>query len=188
MKEITIDKVWWRRVQLGEFYNIERHPQIAGGGGSLYIEIPTSMKEKTLNFLGYELKDGEAALPISIEAHVVSDPSVIAKIEFKSKAGNRLRISNQNRRQENTMRHPAWTKSYGFPEAPDWINSREEAEEFFPEGGLRIYIAHSTSGEYYAGFTTGPRPKEMEIGDPNWELYDNQTVGGVIEIRGAQNV
>ena len=185
MSEVVIEKVWWRRVQLGEFYNIERHPQIAGGGGSLYIEIPTSMKEKTLNFLGYGLQEGEAALPISIEAHVISDPMVTFKLEFKSKAGNRLRISNQNRRQESTMRHPAWTKTYGFPEAADWVNNREEAAEFYPEGGLRIYIARSTDGEYFAGFTKGPRPDGMTPEDPSWELYDNKAVGGVIEIEGA---
>lgn len=184
MGAIEIDKVWWRQVQLGEFYNIERHPQIAGGGGSLYIEIPSSMKEKTLNFLGYELEEGEASLPISISAHVLTDPGVIGILEFKSKAGGRLRISNQNRRQESTMRHPAWTKAYGFPEAPDWISNREEAADYFPEGGLRIYIARSTSGDYYAGFTMGERPGNMDVNDPNWELYNSKGVGGVIEVKG----
>lgn len=184
MDQVKIDKVWWRQVQLGEFYNIERQPQIAGGGGSLYIEIPSSMKEKTLNFLGYELAEGEASLPISISAHVLCDPEVMGVLEFKSKAGGRLRISNQNRRQESAMRHPAWTKKYGFPEAPDWVNSRDEAAEFFPEGGLRVYIARSIDGEFYAGFTKGFRPENMDEGDPNWELYNSKGVGGVFEVEG----
>jgi len=183
MSSIDVEQVWWRRVQLGEFYNIERAPQIPGGGGSLYIEIPTSMKEKTLNFLGYSLQEGEAALPIVINARVIGDPETIGKLEFNSKAGNRLRISKQNRQQPASMRHPAWTKPYGFPEAPDTLKNREEASAFFPEGGLRIYIVRTRSGEYYAGFTVGERPADMAPDDPNWELYNNSDVGGVFDTR-----
>lgn len=51
MQKQRIDRIWWRNVQPGEFYNIERHHQIEGGGGSLYIEVPSSMVPQTLDFL-----------------------------------------------------------------------------------------------------------------------------------------
>ena len=137
------------------------------------------MKRDTFNFLGYSVPDGEAALPIRIRAHVLVEPRISATIEFKSKSGDRLRISNQNRQQIGSMRHPAWTKKYGFPQAPDDVEDRAAAAPFFPDGGLRIYIIRATNGEYYAGFTKGFRPREMQPDDPNWELYENRRVGGV---------
>ena len=32
-QQIDIESIWWRNVQPGEFYNIERYHQIRGGGG-----------------------------------------------------------------------------------------------------------------------------------------------------------
>jgi hypothetical protein len=178
-KKLRIDRIWWRNVQLGEFYNIERHPQISGGHGSLYIEIPSSMVPPTLDFLDAT----GTALPITIEAHVAGQPSISGPLEFHSKGGGRMRIANQNRQQENSQRHPAWTAARGFPTTPDGVRNREEARSYFPKGGLRIYIAKTVEGEYYAGFTKGPRPANMRSHDPMWDLYPpsiRKPVGDVI--------
>lgn len=93
-----------------------------------------------------------------------------------------MRIARQNRQQPNSQRHPAWTAARGFPTAPDNIQSKEEALPYFPEGGLRIYIAKTVEGNFYAGFTKGRRPSDMERLDPAWDLYtQGRTVGGVID-------
>lgn len=176
MTKINIKRIWWRNVQLGEFYNIERFHRIPGGGGSLYIEIPGSIVSSTLDFLGATERD----LPLTIQASVIGNPSVSGEIEFQKKAGGRMRIANQNRQQPSSQRHPAWIESRGFPKAPDGIANKEDAMPYFPEGGLRIYIAQSTDGNYFAGFTKGVRPSDMPENHPMWELY-NSGVGGLIE-------
>lgn len=181
-QKLNIDRIWWRNVQPGEFYNIERYHQIKGGGGSLYIEIPSSMVPATLDFLDATGANVESLDVITIKARVALDPSESGLIEFHRKKGGRMRIARQNRQQPTSQRHPAWTASRGFPSAPDDVRSTEEARPYFPEGGLRIYIAKSVEGEYYAGFTIGPRPDHITPTSPMWDLYpQGNPVGGVIE-------
>ena len=91
-----------------------------------------------------------------------------------------MRIARQNRQQPNSQRHPAWIAACGFPTAPDDIRNRAEALPHFPSGGLRIYIAKTVEGDYYAGFTKGPRPANMKTNNPAWDLYSQDKVGGVI--------
>lgn len=181
-QKLNIDRIWWRNVQPGEFYNIERHHQIQGGGGSLYIEIPSSMVPETLDFLDATGANVDALPVISIEARVAGRPSESGTIEFHRKKGGRMRIARQNRQQPNSQRHPAWIAARGFPTAPDDVRNKEEALPYFPEGGLRIYIAKTVEGDYYAGFTKGPRPDNMKHNHPMWDLYpQGKVVGGVID-------
>jgi hypothetical protein len=181
-KKLNIDRIWWRNVQPGEFYNIERVAQIEGGGGSLYIEIPSSMVAATLDFLGASGTSADALPVITIHASVIGAPNVSGPIEFHSKTGGRMRIARQNRQQPNSQRHPAWTAARGFPTAPDNVGSTDEALAYFPDCGLRIYIAKTVEGEYYAGFTKGARPANMAPNDPAWDLYSQgRVVGGVID-------
>lgn len=181
-QKLKIDRIWWRNVQPGEFYNIERYHQIEGGGGSLYIEIPSSMVPETLDFLGATGSDVENLQVITIEAGVVGKPGLFGPIEFHRKAGGRMRIARQNRQQPNSLRHPAWTVDQGFPTAPSDVRNKDEALPYFPEGGLRIYIAKTGDGKYYAGYTQGPRPASMKPKDPMWDLYpQGDVVGGVID-------
>lgn len=181
-KKLRIDRIWWRNVQPGEFYNIERHHQIKGGGGSLYIEIPSSMVDATLDFLNVTGANVDELPVITIEAGVIGEPGLSGPIEFHRKAGSRMRIARQNRQQPNSQRHPAWTAARGFPTAPDGVGNKEEALPYFPEGGLRIYIAKTVENEYYAGFTKGPRPADMKRNDPMWDLYrQGKVVGDVID-------
>lgn len=181
---LKIEKIWWRNVQVGEFYNIERYHIIQGGGGSLYIEIPTSLVAATLEFLDRPEEDVESIGKITIQASVVGKPEVNGPIVFQSKKGRRMRIALQNRQTPGSQRHPAWTVDMGFPIAPDDVRSTEEARKFFPEGGLRIYIAKTVDGNYYAGFTKGKRPADMSLNDPMRDLYPDSIqhpVGGVID-------
>jgi len=178
-RKLKIKRIWWRSVQPGEFYNIERHHRISGGGGSLYIEIPNSMVHATLDFLHLTETAFNSLPSFQIQASVVGDHQISGTIEFRSKAGGRMRIANQNRQQPNTQRHPAWTSMRNFPRAPDDVANKEEAFAYFPDGGLRIYIANTFDGKYYAGFTTGHRPSNMKDNDPMFELYSNK-VGGII--------
>lgn len=181
-KKLAIDRIWWRNVQPGEFYNIERHHRIEGGGGSLYIEIPSSMVPATLDFLDVTGVDVESLPIITIRAGIVGKPGLSYPIEFHRKAGGRMRIARQNRQQPNSQRHPAWTAANGFPTTPDNVRNKAEALPYFPQGGLRIYIAKTVERAYYAGFTKGPRPSSMTPDDPTWDLYpQNRVVGGVID-------
>jgi hypothetical protein len=177
--EIEIESIWWRNVPVGEFYNIERHPTVTQGGqGSLYFEIPTTIVEGTLDFLGLS---STASLPFKIEAGVHGVSGASGPIEFHRKAGRRMRIVRQNRQMAGAQRHPAWTVGRGFPTAPDDVQAKEEAAPYFPDGGLRIYIARTFDGDYYAGFTKGRRPADMDRNDPSWDLYtQGGTVGGII--------
>lgn len=179
-QKLTIEQIWWRNVPLGEFYNVERHPNVTSGGqGSLYFEIPKSLVSETLQFLGL---DGMGSLPYTIEAGVVGREGDSGPIEFQPKSGGRMRIVRQNRQMAGAQRHPAWTVPRGFPGAPDDVRNKEEAIPFFPDGGLRIYIARSVEGNYYAGFTKGRRPESMRRNDPSWDLYtQGRDVGGVID-------
>jgi hypothetical protein len=182
-RKLEIERIWWRNVQPGEFYNIERHHQISGGGGSLYIEIPASLVPETLDFLGVTRTALDSNGQFEIEARSVGQPSLSGPITFKPKSGGRMRIANQNRQQPNSQRHPAWTSARGFPKTPDGVSSTKDALPHFPAGGLRIYIAKSVEGDYYAGFTKGPRPAKMQSNDPMWDLYPpriDKPVGGVI--------
>jgi hypothetical protein len=118
----------------------------------------------------------------TIQAFVIGNPQISGPIEFRSKAGGRMRIANQNRQQPGSQRHPAWTVSRNFPTAPDNVANKEEALQYFPVGGLRIFIAETFDNKYYAGFTKGPRPTDMSNNDPMFELYSDK-VGGVIVAR-----
>lgn len=180
-QKLNIDRIWWRNVALGEFYNIERYPQIPGGGGSLYIEIPSSMVPETLNFLNATDADVEQLPVITIEAGVVGHPGLSGPIEFRPKSGRRMRIARQNRQQTSSARHPAWTAARGFPTAPDDVEDKQAALPYFPSGGLRIYIAKTFESEYFAGFTKGPRPVSVTTNSPMFKLYpQGKVVGGVI--------
>ncbi|WP_144589469.1 hypothetical protein [Brevibacterium casei] len=182
-QKLNVDRIWWRSVQPGEFYNIERHHRLSsGGGGSLYIEIPSSIVAKTLDFLDATGSNLEDLPVISIDAGVVGRPGESGPIEFQRKTGGRMRIARQNRQQPNSQRHPAWTAPRGFPTAPDDIKSKEEALPYFPEGGLRIYIVKTVEGNFYAGFTKGSRPQGMSRNNPIWDLYpQGKAVGDVID-------
>jgi hypothetical protein len=176
-----IKAIWFRVLQLGEFYNIERDPRnMLGGRGSLYVEIPKSLVQPTLDFFGEPMPpDGSdgfivQAIPIGVRGTTASPITVMPK------KGGRLRISNQNRQATPNRRHPAWGKVVGFPSAPNGVTDREAANAYFPSGGVRIFIAKLDDDSFAAGFTKGPPPASIPVTSPIRDLYNNSIVGGVI--------
>lgn len=186
--DVHVERIWWRNVPKGEFFNVERHPNVTQGGqGSLYFEVPESLTPKTLDFLGVS---SLALLPHAIQAGLADDlnSGISAPIEFRRKSHTslRIRIARQNRQMSGAQRHPAWDAIRGFPSAPNDVKSSSQSDPHFPDGGLRIYIAKTAEGDYYAGFTTGRRPADMDVDDPAWDLYSQgRIVGGVIDARGG---
>ncbi|NVC25560.1 hypothetical protein E7Z53_19300 [Kocuria salina] len=184
--DVHVERIWWRNVPKGEFYNVERHPNVTKGGqGSLYFEVPESLTPKTLDFLGVSNIE---SLPYTIQAGLADeiDSGITWPIEFRRKSNTspRIRIARQNRQMTGAQRHPAWDRTRGFPSAPDGVQNSSESDPHFPDGGLRIYIAKTADGDYYAGFTTGRRPTDMDEDDPAWDLYSQgRIVGGVIDAR-----
>jgi hypothetical protein len=139
------------------------------------------MVPETLDFLAAAATVVTSPGVITIQASVVGPSDASGLIEFHEKSGGRMRIARQNRQQPNSQRHPAWIGAHGFPTAPDKVRNKEEALPYFPEGGLRIYIALTVEGHCYAGFTAGLRPESVNPSSPMRDLYSQErVVGGVI--------
>lgn len=181
MTDPVITAIWYRVVQKGEFYNIERHPRVVqGGNGSLYIEIPKGLTPKTLQFFGEAMpKVGGSGFTIPAIPIGATD-GVSFPITIMPKSNDRLRIANQNRQTAGKQRHPAWSGASGFPEAPDGVTSKDDATPHFPKGGLRVFIAKVSDGSYLAGFTMGTAPDDIARDDVLQRLWSNQGVGDVL--------
>lgn len=180
MTKDKVVEIWWRVLQPGEFYNIERRKgSVPGGGGALYIEIPKSLVRLTLGFFDYEGSEVDEG-GFTISAATIGKIGHVAPVNFQVKAGGRLRIANQNRQAESNSRHPAWSAQNEFPRAPDDVQSTQHAMQYLPEGGVRIFIAKTGEGEYLAGFTKGGRPENIPLSSPIRALYVNSGVGGVL--------
>lgn len=187
------EAILWLTVQRGEFYNIERAPQIdsgrSKGGGAQYFEIPGSLVPAAFKLLQYTGSYANFPVPYEIQASAVGRPDLVGPIRFNKKSessGVRLYIVLQNRQATGSIRHPAWSPSVGFPQAPDDIQEGE-GKRYLPAGNLRIYIIRLDNGEFQAGFTTGFVPPELEADDPNRLLFV-QKRGDLIEFDKAGNV
>lgn len=180
---MRVDLVWWRQIQPGEFFNIERDPNLVqGGGGARYIEIPKSLVANTQKFLDVVPTQDEPTEAV-ISAHVIGSPQVVGSLSFLRKAGGRMRIANQNRQATPDSRHPAWRAENGFPKAVDNVKSSEEAKAFYPQGGLRIFIVRTTEFDYYAGFNKGFPPEHLAQDHWTRRLY-SRGAGGLFNARG----
>lgn len=181
MASRRIVAIWYRVLQPGEFFNIERHPDlVVGGGGSRYIEIPKSITTDTLRFFDYNapaLAGGGFTVAAAPIGNMNLQP---APINIQIKAGGRLRIANQNRQASPNRRHPAWSGAAGFPVAPNGVRNRAEARPYLPQGGIRIFIAKLSDATFLAGFAEGPRPADIPPSSPLQRLYVNSGVGGVL--------
>lgn len=179
------EAILWLRVQKGEFFNVERHPEMKSsrvrGHGPQYLEIPTSLVQRTFDFLGHRGSFAAFSVPHTIMASAVANGQ-FGPIEFNKKSatsGNRLYIPRQNRQAAHNIRHPGWSPSAGFPKAPDDVRNRDEAAAYIPAGGIRLYIIRMDDGTFRAGFTTGFAPAGLAQDDPNQLLYQGGR-GGLI--------
>ena len=186
MSLVGIDSIWHRKITKGDFFNIERSstagPQ--GGGGQLFIDIPNSVREGLFKMLDLEEPangDGDWP-PGTVDAMVIGNPTESGTLHFELNRRNdlRYRIRNQNRQSANSERHPAWTAAMGFPEAPNDIQSPDEAKQSLGDG-VRIFLVKDSYGGYYAGFTTGAQiPANWPKGVGLEELFDQNSPGGLI--------
>lgn len=179
--ERRIVAIWFRVLQPGEFFNIERGQGIVeGGGGSLYIEIPRSLTEETLDFFGQDMPT-LGGLGFTIDAYPIGGVGGEKfPITVMPKSNQRLRIANQNRQATPNRRHPAWSAAAGFPQAPNSVRTTDEASAYMPAGGVRVFVAKLDNDEFLAGFTQGEAPDDIAKGDDLHRLYINKGVGGVL--------
>jgi hypothetical protein len=194
----TVEAILWRVATSADFFNIERSAEAgpAGGGGQTYIDIPLGgnlTAADLWDFIG-------VSPPLNLEgdwpkrtltAGVLGDPGVEAAIEFAPRrAGGgrrRYKISNQNRQVAGAARHPAWTEQYGFPKAPDDIESKDDPR--LPDlSYLKYVIVKTVDGRFYAGFTNSDDiPAEWPTGvglealfEQNDELQASRKTIGLI--------
>jgi hypothetical protein len=189
MPEPSPELILWLRVQKGEFFNIERQPEMQSsqvrGNGPQYFEIPGSLVQDVFRFLNYDGTFADFPAPYEIIASSVGHPDLTGPIVFNKKSstsGMRLYISRQNRQAAENIRHPAWTPAQGFPTAPDDVETSEDAAAYIPEGGIRIYVMRMDNGEFRAGFTAGGIPPGLADDDPNRSLYQEGR-GGLVDPR-----
>ena len=186
MSLVGIESIWHRQVTPGDFFNIERSgaagPQ--SGGGQLFIDIPNVVREGLFTMLGLEAPEdvnGEWP-PGIVDARVIGNPNVSSTLHFDLNRRNdrRYRIRNQNRQSAGSERHPAWTSANGFPEAPDDVQTRVQAEPYLGPG-VQIFLVRALSGDYYAGFTRGTEMPDFWPGGVGLEaLFNPNTQGGLI--------
>jgi len=186
MPEQIVESIFFKKINRGEFWHIERGPATdAGGGGMTYIDIPLGKGESLLrplwSFLGVMPGGPSAEWPSGrISVGVLGDPSVLPfdlSFDTRGKENHRYRISNQARQKRGSMRHPAWTAANGFPKAPNNVRSKAEMERHVNVSHLKIYIVKTTDGEYFAGFINQEEMPEDWPKGVGLEKLFNQKVG-----------
>lgn len=189
MSLVEIEGIWHRKITGGDFFNIERSaaagPQ--SGGGQLFIDIPNTPREGLFTMLGLEAPvDVNGVWPPGVvDAKVIGNPTESGLLHFdlNRRDDRRYRIRNQNRQTAGSERHPAWKATHGFPEAPDTVQTRTDAELSISDG-VHIFLVKSRSGEYYAGFVRGvTMPKSWPAGVGLDALFNPEDPGGLITFR-----
>lgn len=183
---LPVESIWFRKITKGDFFNIERGPDVgpAGGGGQTYVDIPNSVRIGLFEMLGVEEPSSEEGPwpPASIQVAVVGDPDRKATLRFElnRRDERRYRIAAQARQKPGSERHPAWTQEFGFPKAPDSIASKEEGAQLVAHG-VHVFIVKTQDGQYFAGHTQGTDlPDEWPTGVGLDRLFDPSEPGGRI--------
>jgi MoxR-like ATPase len=186
MPELIVESIFFKKINPGEFWHIERGPATdAGGGGMTYIDIPLGKGESFLqplwSFLGIEPTSSTGELPSGrIAVYTLGNSSALPfdlSFDARGEENRRYKISNQARQKAGSKRHPAWTAANGFPKAPDNIRSKAEMERLIDVSHLKIYIVKTTGGEYFAGFINQEMmPEDWPKGVGLERLFD-QKVG-----------
>lgn len=158
----AVAQILWRQVTDADFLCVERSSENTpeGGGGQTYFSLSFGEHldiEEFARFLGVEPPHSisQDRPAISHDVGVLSDQSVVERIEFmpryKNRPDNRYRIARQNRQRSNQVRHPAWTLDRGFPIAPDDI-SRPDDPRMPDLSQLKLIVVREQDGSYFAGY------------------------------------
>ncbi|QYH20039.1 AAA family ATPase [Corynebacterium aquatimens] len=155
MSPITVDRIFWRKVQAGDLFNSEKE-LLPGPKGQIHIDIAPS--EAVERFLGVSVQSEAASYPIDVRT--IGDPGHVDRIEFaqrpKRKGSVRWSFPRQNRGGSDCARPLAWTEKFGWPAFSDPPKDTSQARQALSDvGGVYIYVVRTVDGDYYAGMTTG---------------------------------
>lgn len=149
---MKVERIWWREIGAEDFFSMEKSSRGLRGRASLEIRQIADL----MTFLGRDRYAAEQWDDIVLEPRVVGAPDVSAPLVFKAHRRHGVyEITGQNRLDDRHERHPAWLPAHGWPDlrVP---TSAEDAKAILTEiGGLHVYVALTTTGQHYAGFTTG---------------------------------
>lgn len=146
-----IDMIFYKKMNQGDLFNIDREPgSISGGGGQTYIDLAGIDDETMQEFLKYGVRvkkenDYKNRSIISIKVKSIGNTNEEKIITFDPR-NNRpnYRIVNQHR-----DRHPSWSSLNGFPTIPTGASRAADVNNI---PNLVIYIARTIEGEYFAGY------------------------------------
>jgi hypothetical protein len=154
-------ELWTLKITPSTLYNIERVGNPPGGGGHRYIQIPGSRIASILGFLGANMPPP----PIPLQVRNPYNPASAAEtVEFDTKSGGRMRITNQNRHSPSSARPRGWSPQSGFPTLAAGQNTNHSRALLNQLGQVHIYLARDAQGNVWAGYTQGPpTPAEANL-------------------------
>lgn len=158
--ELIIEELWCLKINANDFYNIERGPKtVDGGGGQTFIQIPKALVKGLLTFFREKYpEDEDFVFEVKNQKQPDMEPE---ELDFGKQTEDRMRIKNQ----KTHSRLSAWHQNSGFPSLETVAKknkrvnnpfSKDDAEELLNKiGQLHIYLARTSDGEIWAGYTKG---------------------------------
>lgn len=148
-----VDLIFWRNVTSGDYFNIEKVLP-PGARGQLHIDLSPAAPVE--DFLGIQPIDGRPQSQVLAEVGVIGNPGDAADLRFNKRPNGRWGIPKQNWRDDESMRHPAWTPDYGWPRRPSAPMSTQDGESTLASvDGVHVYVVRTVDGKHFAGMTTG---------------------------------
>lgn len=148
-----VDRIFWRNLTGGDYFNIEKVLP-SGARGQLHIDL--SPAEPVEDFLGIEPIDEQAQTQVLAQVGVMGSPAETADLQFNKRPNGRWGFPQQNWRDEDSKRHPAWTPTYGWPRLDAAPASTQDGERTLASvGGVHVYVVRTVDGKHFAGMTTG---------------------------------
>ncbi|KAF6575583.1 AAA family ATPase [Paenibacillus polymyxa] len=172
-----VDGIFYKKINPGDLWNIERPPGIVtGGGGQTYINLAID-DTQLVEFLKYghttpKPADHKGRNTIEIVASTLGNPTQTSTITFDPRSGrNDYTIANQHRN-----RHPAWTSTAGFPSVPTGCRSADDVKGTGITTDLVIVIIRTLDGKYTAGYFNVPSlPSDWKAGIGLENIFSGNT-------------
>lgn len=174
--QLEIDELFSLKITPSDLYNIERtrSDKPANGDGDLYIQVPVSLVNPLLLFLGKTYPPN--GVPLILEVNNRAQPDLPGEsLDFRSKSLGRMRIARQNRHRHSRL--TAWTPQMGFPSLEAYQDTGDARSLLDSIGGLHIYLARAADGTVWAGYTIG-RPSKREAQLPFANILWGDSKGG----------